>query len=228
MRKAILILHGWGIDSSRYWELKKLLENLGFMVFIPDLPGFGKQKLLKKEMNVDDYCAFVESFVKEQDLDNAIVIGHSNGGRIAIKLASKNLSFISKLILTGASGIKPRLSFKKRLAYVLAKVGKHVVHPFFRKVLYFWIGEWDYYKAGELSETFKKLIAEDLTSYLPKIDVQTLLVWGENDNVVPLFYGKKMQNLIPNSKLVLVKKEGHKLPYEAPDKFVLAVKSFVL
>lgn len=227
MKKTILILHGWGVDGSKYFKLKQLLENLGFAVFIPDLPGFGKQKLLKKAMNVDDYCDFVEDFVKRWKLDRLILIGHSNGGRIAIKLASRNPSFILKLILTGASGIKPRLSFKKRLAYSLSKIGKPIAHPFFRKLLYFWINEWDYYKAGELSETFKKIIAEDLTSYLPKIEIPTLLVWGEDDKVIPLFYAKKMQQLIPNAKLIVLEGLSHKLPYESPQRFVESIKLFI-
>lgn len=236
MKKTILILHGWGVDSGKYLDLKQLLENLGFTVFVPDLPGFGKQKLLKNVMNVDDYVDFVKEYIKKNNLEHIIVIAHSFGARIAIKLIAPAKHPVSRLILTGAAGIKPRLAFSKRtLQYFAISLGELSNYPMFsflkqkiRKILYFIIGEWDYYNAGDLRETFKKVIAEDLLSYLPKIDIPALLVWGENDKVIPVLYGKKMQQLIPNSKLILVEETGHKLPYEAPQRFVEAIKSFIL
>lgn len=235
MKKTILILHGWGVNGKRYSELSDILQNEGFSIYSPDLPGFGEEKLKKDAMTVDDYVSFVKDYMKKKNLNNIIVIAHSFGGRIAIKLASSQNTQISKLILTGSAGIKPKLSlFVRSIQFIALTFSELFRFSLFRtfknkirKMFYFIIGEWDYYNAGDLRETFKKVIAEDLTSYLSKITIPTLLVWGENDKIIHLSDGEKIENLIPNAKLVVIKNRGHKLPYEAPQEFVNAIMPFL-
>ncbi|MDD4530412.1 MAG: alpha/beta fold hydrolase, partial [Candidatus Gracilibacteria bacterium] len=76
-----LILHGWGGSSKSWQEIGKKIGSLGYNVFIPDLPGFGDTEI-DKVYTIDDYAGFVEKFVKKVGIDNLILLGHSNGGRI--------------------------------------------------------------------------------------------------------------------------------------------------
>lgn len=235
MKKTILILHGWGVSGETYRTITGMLKEKGWVVFSPDLPGFGTEKLLKKAMNVDDYVNFIKGFIKNKKLSDVVLIGHSFGGRIAIKLAASKESAITGLILTGSAGIKPGLALYKRfITYMAISLGElfrfsllRKIKSRVRKIFYFAIGEWDYYNAGDLRETFKKVVAEDLIDCLPNIRVPTLLVWGSKDNIIQPIYGKMMEERIPHATLVVVEGAGHKLPYANPKKFIGVIMPFL-
>ena len=236
MKKTVLILHGWkiGMTGQRYNEIKTLLEQEGFTVFSPDLPGFGIQELIKNRMTLDDYVSFVKSYLDEKKTGKVILIGHSFGGRIAAKFSYLHPDRIEKLILTGSPLIKKPFSPKQRLANYMAKYGKTAMAIFPssisqipRKILYRAIGENDYYESGNLRETFKAIIGEDLAPILSSIKIPTLLIWGDNDSFVPVSIGKEIARKIKHAKLVIIPDTGHKLPYEEPMKFVRAIMSFI-
>lgn len=234
-KDTILILHGWGISGRKYHALENLFKKEGYPVLAPDFPGFGKELLRGTAMALDNYVDFVAEYLRKKKLKKVIIIGHSFGGRVSIKFSVAHPEMIKALILTGAPGIKHKLGFHKRMimyvSVVLGELFKYqpfsLAKNFIRKALYFMIGEWDYYKAGDLRETFKKIIAEDLRRYLPNISVPTLLLWGENDRLIPLSDGKKMQKIIPRSSLIVIKNAGHKVPYEQPNIFFKRVKEFI-
>lgn len=226
-KPTILILHGWGVNGDTYHEIKTLLKEEGFPVFSPDLPGFGKEPLRKKVMMLNDYVEFVKDFIKKNIDGEYIIIAHSFGGRIASLLCAENPNSLRGLVLTGAAGIKHPLSFRSKTAFFLAKYAGWVKSNLLRKLLYRFVGEFDYYKAGKLKKTFQNVIAQDLTECLSRIAVPTLIVWGENDMVIPISDAETMKNLIPKSNLIVIKNAGHKLPYEMPEIFVDAINGFL-
>jgi pimeloyl-ACP methyl ester carboxylesterase len=147
-----------------------------------------------------------------------ILIGHSFGGRVAIKYAVKHPEKIDKLILTGAAGIKHKLNMKKKMFFIASNAGKKVFSILreaklpigslasrSRAFLYGLAREKDYYKASpRMKEIMKNVLAEDLTLILDKIKTPTLLVWGKLDNSTPLSDGKIMNEKIENSELVIM------------------------
>lgn len=237
-KPPIIILHGWAKEMSgkRYNGIKKLLEKKGYTVFAPDLLGFGTSLLNKNSLELDDYVQFVKQYIETKKLSHVILLGHSFGGRIAIKFAATYTEKLKALILTGASGIpRPLPSLKKKIVFVGTKIFRplFVIPPlslffsFFRKLVYYSIGETDYYKSGNLSQTFKNVYKVSILSDLPHIKVPTLLVWGENDAFTPLADGREMERLIPGATLVVVKNQGHRLPYENPELFLNACTTFL-
>ncbi len=233
MKRPILILHGWGVSSGKYEPLEKLLRKKGFVVYIPDLPGFGKQKMLKTSMELADYVDFVRSYMRKNKIVKPVVIAHSFGGRIAVRLAAFYPKDFSKLVLTGVPIIR-HMSAKKQIAYIAAFIGRVILkkipltaYDIIRKVLYFSIGEWDYYKSGPLSETFKKVISEDLLQYVKKITIPVFLVWGETDKLTPASDVSEISGYIANGESVVIEKYGHKLPYENPKGFLKSIENFL-
>lgn len=225
-KPTIIILHGWGISSASFTEVKKLLTEEGFLVKVPDLPGFGDVPLTKNAMTFDDYILFVEKLL---DKEKIILIGHSFGGRIAIRVAIRHPKQVHELILTGASGIIHPLTAKQKVALIFAKAGKllPVELNLFRKVLYKFLGEWDYYKSGALRETFKNIYRVSIAEDLSHITVPTLLIWGERDKVIALADAKDMEKRIPKATLIIVPGASHKLPYEMPHVFVEKILPFL-
>lgn len=235
-KPAILILHGWGLTGKSYNDIATLLEKEGFKVFSPDLPGFGAEPLTSESFKLKDYLNFVRGFINKNILGEYILIGHSFGGRIAILLAAAGDKNLKGVVLTGAAGIKHPLAIRSKIAFFLAKYPAVIfAYPPFskisgllRKFLYRFAREFDYYKSGRLRGTFRNIIGQDLTSYLSKIKIPTLIVWGENDFIVPLVDGELMNDKIKNSRLIVIEKASHKLPYEKPVEFFKAIKPFLI
>ena len=234
------------------------IQNSKFKILIVDLPGFGKSDEPNKNWKLDDYVEFVDEFIKKasrkggfelvkdllkkfnpnrglapvtteaKPLQKFVLIGHSFGGRIAIKYAVKYPEKIDKLILTGAAGIKHKLTAKQKIFFILAKTGKKIfslpiinnLEKYARKFLYKAAREKDYYKASpRMKEIMKNILDEDLTGYLNKIKNPTLLVWGREDKTTPLADGEIMNREIQNSKLVVIDDANHSLPYQKPEEF---------
>lgn len=236
----IVILHGWGVGMSgrKYESLKKLLEKDGHVVYAPDLPGFGDNPLSKEKLAFEDYIQFVYDFITQKiNKKKVILLGHSFGGRIAIRFSAQYPEMVERLILTGASGIPRALtSLKKRVVYKITKMTRllFLIPPFslfyslFRKLVYYSIGEMDYYKAGTLAETFKNVYQVSIEPDLEKITVPTLIVWAADDTFTPLADGILMHEKIKNSQLIIIPAATHKLPYEKPKEFVQAIYSYLL
>lgn len=238
MKTPILILHAWGKDmkGEKYKELGQMLEKAGHKVYAPDLPGFGENPLPKESFLFDDYVAFVKDFItKIIRAKKVILLGHSFGGRIAIRFTAENSHLVDALILTGSSGIIRKPSLKKQIVSTVTKIAKPLfsIPPFsffyklFRKGVYYSIGELDYYKAGAMSETFKNVYKVSIAQDLRNIPVPTLLVWGENDTFTPLADGEYMHKNIENSTFVTIPNASHRLPYEDPVLLGNAVTSFL-
>lgn len=230
-KASIIILHGWGLKGSVYKELAVMLQKSGHKAYILDFPGFGTEPLVNNHMVLDDYVAFLKKFIEKNKLKKPILVGHSFGGRVAIKYAWKYPEDTTSLILTGVPLIR-HTTLKKKIAYICAVVGGKTLkmlpketRAFMRKVLYASIGEWDYYKAGPLQQVFKNIIGEGLTFYAKDIHVPTLLVWGKNDKIVPASDIEKIKKYIPQATSVIVEGEDHKLPYLNPRLFFDAIKS---
>lgn len=233
MKNNIIILHGWGLNGSKYSQLSKILEEKGYKVYSPDLPGFGHEPLKSKSMTLSDYVDFLDNFIKSNDIKKPILIAHSFGGRVAVKYCWKYPDNVSKLVLTGVPVVRER-SFKKKIAFLGAMVGGRVLTLFpanlknkFRKVLYFAIREWDYYKSGNLKDVFKNIIGEDLVSYAKEIKIPTILVWGKEDKITPVSLIPKIKKICPDFKSAVIENYGHKLPYENPPLFFNSIESFL-
>jgi len=167
-----------------------------------------------------------------------ILIGHSFGGRIAIKYAAKYPEKIDKLILTGAAGIKHKLTVKQKALFILTKIGKVFfslpVINHFQKPVYNIFSKIarsrkkDYYNASpRMKEIMKNVLVEDLTDYLGKIKTPTLLVWGKEDKTTPLADGEIMKFKIQNSKLKVIEDANHSLPYQKAEEFADIVGKFI-
>ena len=101
--RDILLLHGWGQNIEM---MKPIGDNFSdkFRITILDLPGFGNSKEPQSPWTIGDYSDMLEIFVREVGIVKPIVIGHSFGGRLAIRYSANNP--IDKLVLFGAPCIR--------------------------------------------------------------------------------------------------------------------------
>lgn len=215
----IVLLHGWGSNIKLFANLIDLLSKK-YTVVAMDMPGFGESQEPPSAWCVDDYVNFVIDFLKDYNTKQVMLLGHSFGGRVIIKLNSrKDLPFeVTKVILVDSAGILPPKSNKKSFRTYYYKAGKAFLSnklvqkiapdalENFRKKM----GSADYAAASPLMrQVLVKVVNEDLEPLLPNIKCPTLLVWGVNDTATPLSDGEKMEKLIPDAGLVKLENAGH-------------------
>lgn len=235
--QLVLILHGWGGSSVSWLLVQKILTEKGFKVIIPDFPGFGKSTTPQKPWTVDDYVRWFKDFIEEMKIrEPFFLLGHSFGGRVAIKFAVDYQEKIKSLILCSSAGIKPDKNFKIKMFYFFGRVGDYLFSkgPFLkfkdraRDAFYQIIRQKDYLKVkGTMRETIKKILAEDLFGYLAQIKTETLILWGKTDKIVPVKYAYLMKEKISNSKLIILPKIGHSPHLETPEKFTKEILQFI-
>ena len=226
----MVFLHGWQSEGLVWQNIARQLAKQEFRIYLLDLPGFGGSTLPKIPFCVKDYCDIAANFAKRTGLEKIILIGHSFGGRIAIKLAAEQPELVKKLMLVDADGLRVNNRSGGAVGF-LAKLAKPFFRPRFmqglRRKIYRALGSADYIESGALRETYLKITSEDLSDYLPKIEQPTLIVWGENDQETPLKMAKIMQAKIPNSQLKIIKNAGHFSFLDQPPNFYNLLLDFL-
>jgi pimeloyl-ACP methyl ester carboxylesterase len=233
---VLLLLHGWGSSLQAFSPIISELSKYMRVVAV-DLIGFGKSEVMDSPWRVDDYVEFIEKFVVSLNIDKLSILGHSYGGRIIIKLASKKYPVVrlQKIVLVNAAGIKSKRSLKAKIRLFGYKFGRTFyslpiiksIYPDAIEELRSRHGSADYKNATPvLRQTLVNSVNEDLSPLLSKISQPTLLIWGENDTATPLSHAKIMEKQIQNSGLVVFENAGHFSFVDKPYEFMLVLKSF--
>ncbi|QQS19804.1 alpha/beta hydrolase [Candidatus Saccharibacteria bacterium] len=228
--RVLLVLHGWG-DSSASWQTfaAKLAKN--YDVVVPDLPGFGLTEAPPEAWNLTDYATFVRDFLQKIGVKPYAVMGHSNGGAIAIRGVGRGLFQAEKLVLLASAGVR---SSNSATAYrVIAKVGKAITAPLpkrvtskLRRKLYETAGS-DLLVAEHMQETFKKIVRDDVRADAAYISTPTLLLYGAADEQTPVKLGEQLNHDIDGSSLRILNGAGHFIHLDAPEEVVSATEEFL-
>ena len=233
---AILILHGWGGSSDSWIQVQEILAREGFKIIVPDFPGFGKSKTPFEPWGVKEYSNFVLNLTKILELQNFFLLGHSFGGRVAIKFSVLYPEKIKSLILCDSAGIKQKWGIGEKLIFQISKIGNAIFTPTplrrfkdkAKNLFYIFLRHRDYAKAdGTMRETIKKVLTEDLLKDLPQIKIRTLIIWGESDKLVPVKYAHIFKEKIENSELKILPKIGHSPHLEVPEKLAEIIINFL-
>ncbi len=199
--KDILLLHGWGQNIEM---MKPIGDNFcnNYRITILDLPGFGESDEPKTTWKIDDYELLLEEFIKKVKIKKPIVIGHSFGGRLAIRYSANNP--IEKLVLFGSPCIRIQesLPLKVRILKSLKKLpGMNAIGEYMKN----YIGSRDYKAASPvMRQTLVEVVNEDLSGYARKIEEPTLLIWGDNDTEAPLVEAKELEKIMIDAALIVL------------------------
>jgi pimeloyl-ACP methyl ester carboxylesterase len=159
-------------------------------------------------------------------------VGHSYGAKTALYLAASSRDLVDKLVLVGSSGLRGAPSAKvraKRAAGKVARAAGRLGPPgrALRGAIHDRIASDDYKQAGAMREILVKVVNEDLSNLLPQIAASTLLVWGTEDDAVPVAHAQAMERAIPDAGLVLFEGAGHFAYLDEPDRFCTIVRHFL-
>ena len=203
----VVALHGWGRTGADFTGLLAGLDAVAI-----HLPGFGPAAAPDAVWGTDDYAQLVAEAI--ESLGPVVVVGHSFGGRIAVRLAASRPGLVSGLVLTGAPLVrlapvsKPKLSY--RIAKALNRIGlipDSVLEARRKKA-----GSADYNAAqGIMRDIMVKTVNENYDDDLAGITAPTWMVWGENDTAAPTAAGKVASERIRGAHWTVVPGEAHLL-----------------
>lgn len=230
--RSVLVLHGWGASIEAAYPIVAGLASVA-RVHALDLPGFGQSEPPPEPWGVQEYQAFVAAYMDAVGLDRTSIVGHSNGGRIAIRMAATEPARVDKLVLVDAAGIRPKRTFRWYRRVAMAKIGKHAARRLgrpgerLRDAMVSRAASADYAAAGELRPTLVKLVNADLRPYMPDIAAPTLLVWGADDAETPVAMAQEMERLIPDAGLIVLEAAGHYSYLDQSARFARIVSHFI-
>ena len=230
--RVLLLLHGlFGALSNWEGVVERFSKN--FHVVIPMLPIY---EMPIKEAGLDGLRKFLEDFVALMLLDNMIIMGNSLGGHVALMYTLKNEDKVTKLILTGSSGLFEDSmggSYPKRGNYEYVR--ERVAYTFYNpevatKELVDEVFETtrNIPKCMRIVAIARSAQRNNLASEIMSIEVPTLLIWGLNDTITPPTVAHEFNRLIPNSSLKFIDKCCHAPMMEHPEKFNEIVEEFLL
>ena len=222
--KDVVLLHGWGQNIEMMDPIGKALSK-DFHITILDLPGFGSSSEPTYGYTIYDYYEIFSKFLEELKIENPILIGHSFGGRISIIYSAKKK--VEKLILLSSPFKRStkKNSVKVKILKTLKKVPviKDLEHYMKTK-----IGSTDYKNATSTMRTvLVNVVNEDLTEYLKKIEVSTLLIWGSNDTAVPVEDAKYAESIMKDAGLIIYEGCSHYAYLENIQKTINILNSFL-
>ncbi|TQL47571.1 pimeloyl-ACP methyl ester carboxylesterase [Homoserinimonas aerilata] len=202
-----MALHGWARSGA---DFSRVVDGLDAVAI--HLPGFGITPEPTEAWGSEDYADDLADALA--GLPPVIVVGHSFGGRVAVRLAAKHPELVRGLVLTGVPLLRlaaaPKASASYRAVRWLAKRG--LVSPKALEAQRQKHGSADYKAArGVMRDVLVKAVSENYNDDLARIACPVRMVWGENDTAAPADAGLAASRLLADASFRTVPGAGHLL-----------------
>lgn len=229
LNKKIYILHGWTTNTEKWQPFLSELSKNGIACEFLKIPGLTAP--LDKPWTLDNYVEWLKNIFEGQG--SVTILGHSNGGRIALAYAKKYPESTEQLFLIDSAGIYHKdfiAKSKINLFKALSVIGKKFTNSQGAKnLLYKLAQESDYNDATPIAkETMKNLISVNLLPQLQDIKTPTIIMWGEKDTITPYNGAVVMSQGLPNSKLFTIKDAKHSPQFTHVAEVVKIIKENIL
>ena len=237
--RDLILIHGLGASAER-WEhvIPNFAKN--YRVIVPDLIGFGQSDKPLIDYTTEYLGEFIKQFLNEIDVNTVSIIGSSLGGQIAIDFTSLNPTKVDKLVLVSPSGIMKH-STPALDAYIMAamypntdtaqhafqmmsgrdNVDEITIKGFVKRM------KLPNAKMAFMSTLLGLKDAEVISQKLSSINLPTLIIWGENDPVIPIKYASSFVTGINDCRFIKMLGCAHTPYVEMPDKFYKLVYEFL-
>ncbi len=237
----VVMLHGWGSSAALMRPLAQALQDT-LRIYNVDLPGHGETPPPQTAWGVPDYAGLVHRLIQERIGKAVHIVGHSNGGRIALYMASeKNMApAIKSLALISPSGVKRTRTLSYYVRSWTARLLKAPFHILPGKMkeyglewlrhtlVWSWLASSDYSQLkGVMRDTFVKTVNCYVEDRLGRIAVPTLLFWGTLDQAITRKQIMKFEQGIPDSALIKLDGASHYAYLDKPEVVVPALRHFL-
>jgi len=217
---AVILLHGNGLSGGQ-WKYNMAPLAMYYKVYAPDLPGFGLSDKPDADYSIEYYVNFLGGFMDALGIPKAALVGSSMAGAVAATFASRYPDRVSGLVLSDPTGFAPEgISRNKELYNVFLSLMIRSRQLYCRPMLFdssnmkLLEGTQLVTDSKESRDAFVKScksILKDDSSYagtLMAITAPTLIIWGEDDLLLPAGNAEKYRGLIAGSKVKLIERSG--------------------
>jgi pimeloyl-ACP methyl ester carboxylesterase/CheY-like chemotaxis protein len=254
-RRLALMIHGWSSSWYALSPLLGTVGERYRYVAV-DLPGYGESPRLPERATIAGYADLLAEFIRQNSDEPAYLIGHSMGGMISLTMALRHPDVVDRIVLLcpTVSGklsfwintfISPitmleRYSFADRAVSALEPYMMSVTDRLMRPASFAertTIAEHDYVRLradarrpgqGRVrAECYWAMRANDLRGKLAQVTVPSLVIWGMEDNTVPLRDASVISDELPGAELRVLPKAGHWPQFETPEITLRYVRSFL-
>ncbi|MCK9163091.1 MAG: alpha/beta hydrolase [Bacteroidales bacterium] len=231
--QPIIILHGWLGLSDHWMSVAKFLSEQGFNVIVPDLPNHGRS-FHTEDFSFDEMAEIMYSFSLTQGFEDPILLAHSMGGKIAMKMVDKNPDYYKSLILidihfrlyernperdlftsllsqTNPSDFKDIRNFRNH--FLDNGIEKDMVAVILKNV--------EYNKKTLQWKSNMPMLAREAEKVMQEVEISetnipTLILRGENSNYIRDEDIITLKEKFKNSKIITVPKSGHLIHVDNP------------
>jgi pimeloyl-ACP methyl ester carboxylesterase len=215
--RHLVLLHGWGASRESLRAIGGLFQTT-YRVHLLDLPGFGDAPPPASDWDTARYADLVEQWLAARVDGPFVLLGHSFGGRVALRVAARRPSQLRGLVLMGVPGLPApvfsRVRFRRSAVRGLRRI-LALVRPLSGPAPLAWhtarFGSRDYLAAGPLRPILVRVVNEDLTESARKATCPALLIWGSDDTETPPALAYRYQRLMDGraSVVILPHKDHH-------------------
>ena len=216
----IVLIHGLGSSAETWAALIPLLSK-EYLVYAPDMPGFGKTPLAPEGTNISTQVLYLERFLNALGYPRVTLVGNSMGGWIATRFAVEHPDRVERLYLLNSAGLRregmhfphadSRVAAQRSLEHMWGSslpVPKFLLDAVVRNSQTpAYVGFFRGYDSRE-----------ELDSVLADVRVSTTIIWGERDGLLPITCAQELHTGIAGSELVLLPHVGHMPQIQAPAK----------
>ncbi len=230
----LLYLHGTFLGNLWLDYHQRLARH--FHLFAPDTPGFGLTQRPDWMRDMSDYTLYFRDLLDTLGLEKPIFVGHSLGGWMAAEVAVWFPERVSKLVLANAAGIRVKGS---PIADLFAMNPQETLAACFddfsaaaplipTEMSFDYIIDQFRQRTTLASLAWNPHYDPKLERRLERVQCPTLVIWGENDRLIPAVYGERYQQLIAGAKLVTLQGTGHMPMFEKPAEWSEPIITFLL
>jgi pimeloyl-ACP methyl ester carboxylesterase len=246
----IILIHGF-ISSNLIWShVLQPLARAGFRAIAPDLPGYGySDKPRDAQYTITEQASAVVGLMDRLGIGKAVIVGASYGGAIAATIALDYPARVEKLVLVGAvTNDDPKKKFLLRVSclpvigdvttplflgsrWILRKRMEDMYRRLGRPINEKMVASRHHLLAvanahRAMIRTARRWSATRIEREAALIRQPTMLMWGDQDDHIPLDNAFRLRDAMPNAKLVVFRNCGHLPPAENPDQFVEVLAEF--
>ncbi len=242
----VIFLHGLGASMYAWRKNLPAVAAAGFRVIAYDNRGFGLSDKPAGPYDNASLAGLTIGLMDSLRLPEAVLIGHSMGGAIAAEVAIDYPARVRGLVLIGSAGLGAREAALLRVArwpligpFVLAFRGRRLTARILKSTYadptkvteadvdqyYAPVAEPQYARA--LGGVLRQFRVDGLAGRLDHVAAPTLVLWGEQDRIVPVGLGRAMATEISRSAFLTVQRAGHAVQEEAPDEVNRLVVKFL-
>jgi pimeloyl-ACP methyl ester carboxylesterase len=231
----LLFLHGGDYFQQNRAFLDKLSER--WRVVTPRHPGFGASDRPEGFRSIHDLAYLYLDLLEQQRLDDAVLVGSSFGGWIALEMCVRSIERVGRLVLIDTLGVKFGTREERDIADIYALPADEVLRRTFFDPQR-WVPDY-----GQLGDAEVTAIARDreatalygwrpymhnpgLRQWLHRVRAPALVLWGENDGIVRPDYGERLCRALPDARFATIRRAGHYPQIERPEEVADAIEGF--